>query len=79
MPSKENKHNRFPIEVTIAIARRAGHCWSAGVRTFMAFVPMLSWLMGPTTLLVVTVIVTCFQAMSDYVKVSPLTMKRRFN
>ena len=60
---------RFPIERTLAVARRAGHCWSAGMRTFAAVIPLILWLMGPTTLLVVTVIVVAFQASADFVKV----------
>ena len=67
--SKENKHGRFPIEVTLAVARRAGHCWAAGCRIFVAIIPVILWLMGPTALFVTSLLVIAFQAFADFIPV----------
>ena len=61
------------MEVTLAVSRRAGHCWSAGVRTFILIIPLILWLMGPTSLLVTSVVLLLFLVSTDFVRVQNTT------
>ena len=68
-----DEENRFPMDVTLAVSRRAGHCWSAGVRCFILIIPLILWLMGPTSLLVTSVVLLLFLVSTDFVRVHDTT------
>ena len=61
------------MDVTLAVSRRAGHCWSAGVRCFILIIPLILWLMGPTSLLVTSVVLLLFLVSTDFVRVHNTT------
>ncbi len=68
-----DEENRFPMDVTLAVSRRAGHCWSAGVRCFILIIPLILWIMGPTSLLVTSVVLLLFLVSTDFVRVHDTT------
>ena len=61
------------MDVTLAVSRRAGHCWSAGVRCFILIIPLILWIMGPTSLLVTSVVLLLFLVSTDFVRVHDTT------
>ena len=61
------------MDVTLAVSRRAGHCWSAGVRCFILIIPLILWIMGPTSLLVTSVVLLLFLVSTDFVRVHNTT------
>eukprot|EP00884_Botryococcus_braunii_P020093 jgi/Botrbrau1/6768/Bobra.0057s0004.1 len=56
VPSARNTENYFQEEAAVGVALRSSICFTAGLRTFYAFIPLVMWMFGATALLISTVV-----------------------
>ncbi|KAK9810220.1 hypothetical protein WJX72_006937 [[Myrmecia] bisecta] len=67
-----NKGKFFTIEEVVALSLRATIMFTAGLRAFYAFLPLIAWLFGPTAMFVSTVLLVFSLYITDSIPKEPL-------